>query len=238
MTIDINCDLGEGLGNEELLMPLISSCNIACGGHAGSLEIIDEVIQLAKYHNVKIGAHPGFPDKENFGRVVMDISDKELSLSLKKQLVLFKKRAELQKAAIQHIKPHGALYNLIAVDEDKAQLVVRVIKEVFGTVKLYVPYSSVVERVALEKGLPIVQEAFADRNYNDNLTLVSRAYPYAVLTDEESVLSHVTKMCKESKVKTVQGNVKEIKAQTFCIHGDNKKAIEILNFLHQHLTIA
>ncbi len=238
MTIDINCDLGEGLNNEKLLMQFISSCNIACGGHAGSEKIIERVIGLAIKHNVKIGAHPGFPDQENFGRVVMDISDDELQKSLIDQMELFKKCASRLECEIHHVKPHGALYNLIAVNKDKAEVVIAAIKKVFNSINMYVPFNSVIESVAIENGLPIIYEAFADRNYNDDLTLVPRVYPYAVLSDKEKILNHVKRMSEESKVKTVQGNIKEIKAETFCVHGDNKKAIEILEFLHQNLSIA
>ncbi|MEQ6123165.1 5-oxoprolinase subunit PxpA [Pseudotenacibaculum sp. MALMAid0570] len=229
--IDFNCDVGEGLNNEHLLMPLISSCNIACGGHAGSIEIIDKVLQLAIENNVKIGAHPSFPDKENFGRKIMEITDEKLQQSLKEQMLLFKERAALQNGKIHHVKPHGALYNLIAVNEEKALLVVKAIQEVFGTIKIYVPYNSVIEKVAIESGLEIVYEAFADRNYNDNLTLVSRALPYGVITDKEKVVAHVKRMAEKSEVKTVQDNIKEIKADTFCIHGDNKNVLEILEAL-------
>lgn len=233
MRIDINCDVGEGLGNEHLLMPYISSCNIACGAHAGSVEIIDNVIALAVEHNVKIGAHPSFPDRENFGRVVMEMSDNELQQSLKEQLLLFKERAALQDATIHHVKPHGALYNLIAVNEEKAAIVVKAIQDVFDEVKLYVPYNSKIERVAQEHGIEIVYEAFADRNYNDNLTLVSRSLPYAVITEKEKVLAHVRKMTQDSMVRTVQCNEQPIKAKTFCVHGDNKYVIDILEKLHQ-----
>ena len=237
MNIDINCDVGEGLDNEHILMPFISSCNIACAAHAGSVEIIDRVIQLAIENNVKIGAHPGFADRENFGRVLLDISDEALKKSIKDQLLLFKERAALQNALIHHVKPHGALYDVIATDEEKAALVVDVIQAVFDDVKMYVPYNSKVEQVAKEKGLEIVYEGFADRNYNDNLRLVSRSLPYAVITDKEKALSHVQKMAEESMVKTVQCNEKEIKAQTFCVHGDNKKAIEIIEYLHENLDV-
>ena len=233
--IDINCDVGEGLDNEHLLMPFISSCNIACGGHAGSVQIIDTVIQLATGHNVKIGAHPSFLDKENFGRKVLDISNEELQQSLEDQLQLFKERAGLKNANVHHVKPHGALYNLIAINEERAEVVVKAIGQVFDDVKIYVPYNSAIERVALAHELEIVYEAFADRNYNDDLTLVSRKLPYAILTDPQKVVKHVQKMAEESMVKTVQGNEKEIKAQTFCVHGDNKHVIEILKYLNQNL---
>lgn len=231
--IDINCDLGEGLDNEHLLMPLISSCNISCGAHAGSVDVIDKVMALAIQHQVKIGAHPSFPDRENFGREVMEMSNDELQESLEAQLQLFKERAVIQNATIHHVKPHGALYNLIAVNEEKADVVVKAIQNTFEKVKLYVPCNSVIEAVAQANGLKIVYEAFADRNYNDNLTLVSRALPYAVITDKEKVLRHAKRMFEESKVRTVQDKEVEIKAQTFCVHGDNKKVIEILECLNE-----
>ncbi len=235
--IDLNCDVGEGLHNEHLLMPLISSCNIACGGHAGSIEIMDAVIQLALDHKVKIGAHPSFPDRANFGRVIMDISNEALQQSLEEQLQAFKERAVAKDAVVHHVKPHGALYNQIAVNEEKAALVVSAVQNIFKDVKIYVPYQSAIEKIAVAHGMPIVYEAFADRNYNDDLTLVSRTLPYAILTDPKKVVLHVQKMAEQSKVKTVQGNEKNIKGDTFCVHGDTKNALLILKELHQHLEI-
>ncbi|MBT6376853.1 MAG: lactam utilization protein LamB, partial [Flavobacterium sp.] len=122
--IDLNCDVGEGLENEHLIMPLISSCNISCAAHAGSIKTIDKVLQLAIRHKVSIGAHPSFPDRENFGRKILDISNTALQQSLQDQLTVFKERAALQNAVIHHVKPHGALYNLIAIDREKAAVVV------------------------------------------------------------------------------------------------------------------
>lgn len=231
--IDINCDLGEGLDNEKELMPYISSCNISCGAHAGSIETIDKVLLLAKQHNVKIGAHPSYPDKENFGRKIMNISDDELKESLFNQLELFKQRAEFQEVEVHHVKPHGALYNLIAVDAVKAQLVVDVIKEVFGKMMIYVPYNSKIEKVALNNKLPVFYEAFADRNYNDDLSLVSRTESNAVLVNSNEVVEHVFRIL-EGNVLTVQENLKPIKADTLCIHGDNPNVLKILKSLHQH----
>lgn len=235
--IDFNCDVGEGLDNEHLLMPLISSCNIACGGHAGSIEIIDTVIGLALKNDVKIGVHPSYPDIANFGRVIMDISDEDLQQSIEEQMRLFKERAALQNVNVHHVKPHGALYNLIAVNHEKATLVVSAIQNVFDEVKLYVPYNSVIEKVARENEIEIVYEAFADRNYNEDLTLVSRSLPNAILTNPETIVSHVTRMAKENKVLTVSGVEKEIKAQTFCIHGDNENVTAILKALNKKLIL-
>ena len=233
--IDINCDLGEGLDNEHIIMPLISSCNISCGAHAGSIEIMDKVIQLAVKHKVKIGAHPSFPDRKNFGRKVLDISNSDLQKSLEDQLTIFKDRALLQNATIHHVKPHGALYNLIAVNREKASIVIAAIQHVFEAVKLYVPYQSRIEEIAIESGLEIVYEAFADRMYNEDLSLVSRTFSNALIEDKLEVLKQVQKISDKQSVTTVNFHEKKIKASTFCVHGDTKNAIEILEYLHKHL---
>ena len=233
--IDINCDLGEGLDNEHIIMPLISSCNISCGAHAGSIEIMDKVIQLAVKHKVKIGAHPSFPDRKNFGRKVLDISNSDLQKSLEDQLSIFKDRALLQNATIHHVKPHGALYNLIAVNREKALVVITAIQHVFEAVKLYVPYQSRIEEIAIESGLEIVYEAFADRMYNEDLSLVSRTFSNALIEDKLEVLKQVQKISDKQSVTTVNFHEKKIKASTFCVHGDTKNAIEILEYLHKHL---
>jgi len=237
MKIDINSDMGEGLNNEHLLMPYITSCNIACGEHAGSVEIMDKVIALALAHEVKIGAHPSFPDRENFGRKIMVITDIELRKSLSDQLKLFRERADLQNIPVHHVKPHGALYNLVALDEEKAAMVVEVVQQVFERAKIYVPFGSKIEKVALAKGMEIVYEAFADRNYHDDLTLVPRTLQNALITDADQVLAHVKRIIERSKVKTIEGNEREIKAQTFCVHGDNPNASNILKALHQEVVL-
>lgn len=233
--IDINCDLGEGLDNEHIIMPLISSCNISCGAHAGSIEIMDKVIQLAVKHKVKIGAHPSFPDRKNFGRKVLDISNSDLQKSLEDQLTILKDRALLKNATIHHVKPHGALYNLIAVNREKASIVIAAILHVFEAVKLYVPYQSRIEEVAVQSGIEIVYEAFADRMYNEDLSLVSRTFSNALIEDKLEVLKQVQKISNKQLVTTVNFHEKKIKASTFCVHGDTKNAIEILEYLHKHL---
>ncbi|MDB4851541.1 5-oxoprolinase subunit PxpA [Flavobacteriaceae bacterium] len=233
--IDINCDLGEGLDNEHIIMPLISSCNISCGAHAGSIEIMDKVIQLAVKHKVKIGAHPSFPDRKNFGRKVLDISNSDLQKSLEDQLTILKDRALLQNATIHHVKPHGALYNLIALNREKASIVIAAIQHVFEAVKLYVPYQSRIEEVAVQSGIEIVYEAFADRMYNEDLSLVSRTFSNALIQDKLEVLKQVQKISNKQLVTTVNFHEKKIKASTFCVHGDTKNAIEILEYLHKHL---
>ncbi len=233
--IDINCDVGEGVENEHLLMPFLSSCNIACGGHFGDEQTIAASIQLAKQNQIKIGAHPSFPDKANFGRKVINISSEELQKNLEQQLILFKNIAQKNTVKVHHVKPHGALYNLIAKNRDTAIIVVSAIKKCFEDVKLYVPYNSVIEKVAIDNGLQIVYEAFADRNYNADLSLVSRSQKNAVISSPTEVGKHVLQMIQNEKVLTVDKTNVKIKAATFCVHGDTPNALEILKELTQFL---
>lgn len=228
MAININCDLGEGMGNEHLLMPYLSSCNIACGGHAGNIHIIDQVIALALQHSVLIGAHPSYPDKENFGRKVLNISNSELQFSLIQQLEVFQERAKIQEAEIHHIKAHGALYHEIAVNEPLAHLFANTIQSIFKNIQLYVPYQSVIAEIAPEYGIQIIYEVFADRNYHDNLSLVSRSDPKALISNTDEIIDHVRRMAIESNVKTIEQNIQFIKAETFCVHGDNPQVLDNL----------
>lgn len=232
--IDINCDVGEGIGNEAQLLPLISSCNIACGGHAGDLETIREVVAIAKKYNVKTGAHPSYPDEKSFGRLSMIIPENELIPIIQGQietLLIILKEKDL---AMHHIKPHGALYNDIAKDLNLSRTFLKAIKP-YKKSLLYVPYGSVIEKEALKQGFNIKREAFADRNYNADFSLVSRNLPYAVMEDPEMVLAHVLCMVKEKKVKTLNKEVIFMDAETYCLHGDTLNAIQILTYLSEQL---
>ncbi len=230
-TIDINVDVGEGVGNESLLMPFVSSCNIACGAHAGDVNTMRDVVRLARKHKVKIGAHPSYPDKENFGRVKMDISCAALFKSVKSQIGQMMQVVREERAILHHVKPHGALYNLAAVDERVASVVVEAMRAMMLPVKLYVPYKSVIEELAKTHNIPIIYEAFADRNYNNDLSLVSRTNENASIHNENDLFDHVFHMISEKKVKTIEGHDIEILAQTFCIHGDNPNAINLIKNL-------
>lgn len=226
--IDINVDMGEGIDNESQIMPYISSCNIACGGHAGDFDSMYQVSELAKKHNVKIGAHPSFPDKVNFGRKAIKMPHDALKTSIKSQIQDLIVVLNTLNLPLHHVKPHGALYNLAAIDDTIANCIIEVIKSLSLPVKLYVPYNSVIAKCAIEEGINIVYEAFADRNYNDDLTLVSRTQKDAVIHDSEMLFEHVYSMMSTKKVKTLQGNYKTIKAETFCIHGDNPEAKNLI----------
>ncbi len=233
--IDINADVGEGVGNEPEIMSYLSSCNIACGGHAGNLETMTKVVQLAKKHNVKIGAHPSFPDKTNFGRVEMNISAADLHSSLKHQIRTLQNILHTENVQLHHIKPHGALYNLAAKDEKTAKVIIEVIKNIALPLKLYAPFNSVIARMAIEEQIDVIYEAFADRSYNEDLSLVSRKNDNAVLGNKDDILQHVLLMIKAQKVKTISGVEVLLKASTFCVHGDTKNAKEILKYLNLEL---
>ncbi|MDO7173317.1 5-oxoprolinase subunit PxpA [Mariniflexile sp. AS56] len=234
-SIDINVDVGEGIGNESLLLPYVSSCNIACGGHAGNGKTMRKVVKLAQKHRVKIGAHPSFPDIENFGRKPMQMSCVALYNSVKEQIFNLKSILKEENALLHHVKPHGALYNMAVTDVKIATTLVEVMKSIEMPVKLYVPCNSIIERLALENNIPITYEVFADRNYNDDLTLVSRTDKNALIHDSDVMFEHVFYMLEKRKVKTITGAEVAVKAQTFCVHGDNLQAAELVKKLRANL---
>ena len=233
--IDINCDVGEGVGNEAELFPHISSCNIACGGHAGDMDSMANVIRLAKHNHVKIGAHPSYPDRPNFGREVMDIPASKLMQSIKAQLNNFCGILERENGQLHHIKAHGALYNQTAKDLGLANMYLEAVEDYKSVAPLYVPFGSVIAKVALNKGFQLWYEAFADRNYNDDLSLVSRKQGNALIQEPKKVLEHILPIIKEEQVVGIMGNKIRIKAKTFCVHGDTASALEILVYLTQEL---
>ncbi|AEM72275.1 LamB/YcsF family protein [Allomuricauda ruestringensis DSM 13258] len=233
--IDINCDVGEGVGNEADIFPYISSCNIACGGHAGNQETMLKVASQAKEHHLKVGSHPSYPDKANFGREVMDISNQDLIQSIRKQLADFDEVLEQKQITLHHIKAHGALYNQTANDKNLAKVYLEAIIDYKDKAILYVPFGSVIAKMAMEKGFKVWFEAFADRNYNSNMSLVSRKQENALIEEPEAVLQHILPIIKKSKVLSVDGESMEIKANTLCIHGDTVSALKILMYLSKEL---
>ena len=234
-SIDINCDLGEGLDNEAQLMPYISSCNIACGGHAGNDSSMQKVIELAQKHQVKIGAHPSYPDPENFGRQPMDISAEALLQSLIKQINRLLQLLAKNNGHLHHIKAHGALYNEGAKNPEIAQIIINAVLRTAPKVFLYVPYASVIAKMAQEQGIAIQYEVFADRNYNDDLSLVSRSHPKAILKSNAAIEAHICQMICEEKVSSLSGEVKTIVADTCCVHGDHPEAIDTVKHIFESL---
>ena len=231
--LNINCDLGEGLNNEHIIMPLIDSCNIACGGHAGDSGSMIECVEISIKNNVKIGAHPSYPDKINFGRKKIDISPSELSYSIISQIESLETIADSYGLELNHIKAHGALYNQMIIDAELSNFYLDTIKDFKNKCSLYIPYKSEIEKIALKKGFSIIYEAFGDRNYNDDLSLVSRNNENALITDPESVVNHIKTIKETETVKTINGNFKKIKFDTICIHSDTNNSIEILKKINQ-----
>lgn len=232
--IDINCDVGEGLNNEDILMQYIQSCNIACGSHAGDEKQMQNIVALAIKYKVKIGAHPSYPDKVNFGRKTMVMEPDEFKKSIQNQINLLLKILKEQGAALHHIKPHGALYNDLAKSNYLSVEFLDAIMPYKNMVKLYVPYNSAIEKNAIKKGFSIIYEAFADRNYNDDLSLVSRQEKEALITNPKLILQNVLEMVNTQKVTAVSGKKVAIKAATFCVHSDTENAIEIVKELNRY----
>ncbi|MGY6742383.1 MAG: 5-oxoprolinase subunit PxpA [Cecembia sp.] len=234
--MDINCDLGEGLDNDAKLMPFLDSCNIACGGHAGDEESMRHTVRLAKIFKVKPGAHPSYPDTLHFGRKVMDISIQVLKAQVIHQIQTLIKICEEEKYPLHHIKPHGALYNELAKNHELALMFCDLMEENFFNYVLYCPPHSIIEEIARQRGITVMLEVFADRNYNEDYSLVSRTQPDAVLTDKEEALAHVKRIMEEKRIKTLSGLFISIYADTLCIHGDNPNALEILKLIRKSLT--
>ena len=231
--ININCDLGEGLNNEHLIMPLINSCNIACGGHAGDSQSMIECVEISIKNDVEIGAHPSYPDKENFGRKKIDISRSELYFSLIDQIERLNSIAVSYGKKLHHIKAHGALYNQMFSDKDLSDFYLDTIKGFQEECYIYIPYNSEIEKSALEKGFKIMYEAFGDRAYNDNLSLVSRDIKGALINNPKLVIDQISNIIDSEKVKSINGKQKSIKADTICIHSDTDNSIEILKEINK-----
>lgn len=228
--LDINADVGEGIENENELFPFISSCNIACGGHTGNYKTMLSTVGLAKQYNVKIGAHPSFEDRENFGRKILKVDKKELLSSLINQVESLQDILKNRKIKLNHIKAHGALYNLSAYDKDSAKIIIELAKKI--DTKLYVPYSSLISKMAKEQGVEIYNELFVDRNYNSDLTLVSRENSNALINDSKTMFEHVKKIINDQIITSINNKNMSVEFDTLCIHGDSPNAIELIKELH------
>jgi len=238
--IDLNCDLGEwrsddGPDLDKVIMPYISSCNIACGGHIGNEISMRWTVILAKKNKVKVGAHPSYPDRSGFGRRVMNMNTDELKNTVKNQILSLKEIAEAEGVNLHHVKPHGALYNASSKDKEVAKAVAEAIKELGLNVLVYGQSGSEFEKAVKENGLRFCTEVFADRAYEDDLKLRSRDLDGAVLQKKEDVLTQIFEMVIEGKVTTFSGNELPIQAETICLHSDTKGSRELAKNIHQFL---
>lgn len=228
--IDINCDLGEGMANDAKIMPFLDSCNIACGGHYGDSCSMNIAVDLALKHGVKVGAHPSFPDRENFGRKNVNISAEQLQFSLYQQIDAFLTICQQHDVEMHHIKLHGALYNLAARDAEIAALVLNVFAAVHPDIKIYVPYQSVIATLA-EDYFPIAYEAFIDRRYHSDLRLVARTHSNAVIHDMDEAWQQMSNIINHGCLTSVENKKVKIKADTFCLHGDEENALDLVKHI-------
>lgn len=228
--VDLNCDLGESfgnytIGNDEAIMKYISSANIACGFHAGDPLIMEKTIKLALANNVAIGAHPGFPDLVGFGRRNMQIPAEEVKAIVKYQVSALKGMTESLGGKLQHVKPHGALYNQAAIEDFIAVAIAEAISEIDEELIFMGLANSRMQAAANAVGLQFASEVFADRAYTNEGLLVSRSIEGAVIHDVGVCEKRVLDMVINSKVSSIDKSEVLIKADSICIHGDNPEAV-------------
>lgn len=244
--IDLNSDVGESYGNYKLgldedVIPLISSANIACGYHGGDPAVMRQTVALARRHAVALGAHPGLPDLVGFGRRSMDVTLEEVKDMVTYQIGALQAVAALQGARLQHVKPHGALYNMAAKNPAIWDAVAEVMAGLDDQLILFVMAGNdrrELEAIARRRGIRIAFEFFADRAYNQDGSLVSRKLTGAVIHDNEVVAAKVLKFVQEGKVRTIEGSDIELKAETICVHGDNPKALALVKKIRETLNAA
>jgi UPF0271 protein len=234
--IDINCDMGEGMGNDEEIMPYISSANIACGYHAGDETTMKQTVELCKKYNVAIGAHPSYADRENFGRTDIRLPQPEIYELVKKQISFLNELAKTAGTSLHHVKPHGALYNMAARDKFLAPVVALAVFDSNYKLVLYGLSGSHLVREGKNHGLKTASEVFADRTYKDDSSLTPRHKPGALIENAEQAVAQVLQMVNEGTVTTTSGKKIPIIAETVCIHGDGPHAVEFAKAIHKALT--
>ena len=235
LSIDINCDMGEGIGNDERIMPFISSASIACGYHAGDKHTMEQTVDLCIKHNVAIGAHPSFKDKENFGRIEMNLSVEETYAIVSKQVNDLLTIVKEKNTTLHHVKPHGALYNMSAKDCLLAASIAKAVKDIDGSLILYGLAGSCSLSEAKKIGLKTASEVFADRTYQDDGSLTARKQANALIEDTHKSIGQVLQMIKGKNVIALSGKNVFINAETICIHGDGKHAVEFAKTIYDKL---
>jgi len=237
--IDLNCDLGEGAGHDAALMPLITSANIACGAHAGDAATMRAIVVLAQQHGVAIGAHPGFTDRECFGRRELAISPADAAQLVFAQIQALQEIAFETKAEVRHVKLHGALYNMASRDEALAKAIVKAVWRAEWNPLFFVPAGSVLERVVrAHADCRVVSEVFADRTYQRDGSLTPRARPDAFIRDESAAVAQVLRMIREGIVCATDGTDIPVAADTVCVHGDGPSPVKFAQRLRAELVAA
>ena len=231
MTIDLNCDMGENIGNDEEIMPYITSANIACGFHAGDSKTMQETIRLAKKYGVHVGAHPSWPDLEGFGRREMFLPLEEVEALILHQVGALAAIAKAEGLELYHVKPHGAIYNQAAKDRELANAIARAVKRFNGDLILVGLAGSGLIDAGLECGLQVANEGFPDRNYNPDGTLVSRKESHAIIESPEEVAEHALELIQNG----ILFGGKRVRVDTLCLHGDHPRVVENAKLIREIL---
>ena len=234
MKIDLNCDLGEGLDNDESIMPYIASANIACGMHAGDSQLMQKTVRLAKGFGVAVGAHPGWPDLQGFGRREMSLGPDQVEALVLDQIEVLAAIAKAEGVELRHIKPHGALYNQAARDLTLADAIARAIKGFSRDMILVGLAGSNLVDAGVAAGLHVLNEGFADRNYNPDGTLVSRQQANAIIEAPQEVAAHALALAVEG----IFFGGRHITIETLCLHGDHAQAVENARLVRSELETA
>jgi UPF0271 protein len=242
--VDINCDMGESfghfkVGHDEEIMPFITSANIACGFHAGDPMVMARTVRLAKKKGVAVGAHPGFPDLAGFGRRNMELSKEEVTDTLIYQIGALEAFTKAADTVLQHIKPHGALYNAAAKNEAYIEAIVEAVCVVNPKSVLFALAGSRMAKIAEEAGMHVAHEVFADRAYTPDGSLVSRNTAGAVIEDAKLVAKRAVKMAKERRTVAINGLAVEFdEVHTICVHGDTLGAVDLARAVKEALLAA
>ncbi|KMM36550.1 LamB/YcsF family protein [Guptibacillus hwajinpoensis] len=236
--IDLNSDLGESfgtyvMGQDEHVLELVSSANVACGFHAGDPHIMNKTVKWAKEHHVGIGAHPGFPDLMGFGRRNLNVTPEEAYTLVLYQIGALHGFCSAHDVRLQHVKPHGALYNMASKDPELANAIAQAVKDFDPELILFGLANSELIRAAQDAALPYASEVFADRTYQPDGTLTPRVEKNAMIRDEQTAIDQVITMVKESKVTAVDGSIIDIEADTVCVHGDEPSALAFIKALRK-----
>jgi UPF0271 protein len=235
LSVDINADLGEGSGHDNELFELISSASIATGFHAGDADTMHAAISAAKARGVAVGAHPSFWDRENFGRKELKVSGGEVFDAVAYQLGIFQAIASALDVQPNHVKPHGALYNMAVRNARLADAIARAIESIDPKLILFAPDKSELARAGDAHALQIAREVFADRNYLNDGRLVPRTRPDSLLHDPKEAAQRVLRMLREGKVGSVEGRDVDVRGETICVHGDTPGAVEFARELRTQL---
>ena len=241
--IDLNVDCGESfgawrMGNDETVLPLVSSANIACGFHAGDPQVMARTCELARRHGISVGAHPGLPDLQGFGRRPMVISESDIETLVTYQIGALQAIAARAKTRVAHVKVHGALYNIAEGDSVLASAIARAIKAVDPSLVWIVGAGSALIPAGEESGLRIAVEGFPDRAYTDDGRLMSRHLPGAVIRDSNLAAEQAVRMAVAGEIRTASGHILKGRFQTLCIHGDEPTAVAVAGAIRMALSAA